>query len=131
MLINKNAFTLIETLFVLFIMCILFSLSCNLHMPTINDQLILDEATQFLNEAKIVAMTTKETVTVKVSGHNLSYTSNDHNSNLTLEEITFDTYQFTLNNMGNIKTAKTINCKVHQNKYSFVYQLGSGYFYVK
>ncbi len=131
MSINKNAFTMIETLFVLFIMCILFALSLNLHMPTVKDEIILDEATQFLIEAKLIAMTSKETVTVKVNGHNLSYTCNDYDNQLTLDEITFETYQFTLNNMGNIKTAKKINCKVNQKNYSFIYQLGSGYFYVQ
>ncbi|MCD7950855.1 MAG: type II secretion system GspH family protein [Erysipelotrichaceae bacterium] len=131
MLTKRNGFTLIETLFVLFIMCILFSLSLNLHMPSINDDIILDEVSQFLNEAKLVAMTSKETVTVKVSGHSLSYSSEDNDNQLSLDEITFETYQFTLNSMGNIKTAKTLNCKVNQNSYRFVYQLGSGYFYVQ
>ncbi|MCD8027839.1 MAG: type II secretion system GspH family protein [Erysipelotrichaceae bacterium] len=131
MLIKKNGFILIETLFVLFIMCILFSLSLNLHMPSVSDDFILNEASQFLNEAKLVAMTTKNTVTVNVSDSNLSYTSEDNDNQLTLDEITFETYQFTFNNKGNIKTAKTIKCKINQKSYRFIYQLGSGYFYVQ
>ena len=60
MLTNKG-FTLIETLFVLMIICILSSLSMNLHMPRKSEEVSLAEIESFIREAQFIAMNQKVT----------------------------------------------------------------------
>lgn len=61
MLTNKG-FTLIETLFVLMIICILSSLSMNLHMPRKSEEVSLAEIESFIREAQFIAMNQKVTI---------------------------------------------------------------------
>ena len=85
MLTNKG-FTLIETLFVLMIICILSSLSMNLHMPRKSEEVSLAEIESFIREAQFIAMNQK---------------------------------------------VKTLTYHAPSKNYHFVFQIGSGAFYVQ
>lgn len=131
MLANKG-FTLIETLFVLFIICILSTLSMSLHIPQKNIQQNLQEICSFLNQAKMEAMVSKQTVKIIFSHDSISYSNLSCNQTYQLADGTFfDEYTFTFNGNGNIKTAKTLLYHTPEKSYRFVYQVGSGCFYVE
>lgn len=131
-MLNNKGFTMIETLFVLSIICILSLLTMNLHMPSKNDEVIIQEISTFFHQAKMTAMVYKETVQVSTTHHQLSYTCASTNKTYQLyDDSYFEDYQFTYNEFGHIKTAKTLNYYLHQKDYQFVFQVGSGCFYVR
>lgn len=131
MLTNKG-FTLIETLFVLFIICVLSSISLTLHLPQKSNETCIQEITAFLNKAKLEAIVSKQTVTVQFLHNQIIWNSSDKEEHYQLNEHTyFDSYKMTLNSSGNIKTAKTIIYHTPERNFRFVYQIGSGCFYVE
>ena len=131
-MLNNKGFTMIETLFVLSILCILSLLTMNLHIPSKNDEMIIQEISTFFHQAKMTAMIYKETVQVSTSRNQLSYTCGSTSKTYQLNDDSyFNDYQFTYNEFGNIKTAKTLNYYLHQKDYQFVFQVGSGCFYVR
>lgn len=129
---STKGFTMIESLFVILIMCILFTISTTVHIPQKTEQMIIKEISQFLNEAKLTAMTVKEDITISFDQSTIIY-QNDHIfQQLSLDEETqFETYELTFNAMGHIDGAKSIHCTINNNDHTFVYQLGCGYFYVQ
>lgn len=131
-MLTDKGFTLIETLFVLFIVCMLSMISMTLHMPKKSDNVQLKEVVSFLNEAKLTAMTYKHTVTLKFSGSTVSYQCISKQKNYELgENVYFENQQMTFNDFGNIKGAKTVVLHTSHKNYRFVYQVGSGCFYVE
>lgn len=50
---DKSGFTMIETLFVLMIMCMLFCLSWRIHLPVKNDHTKIEEITRFFISGEI------------------------------------------------------------------------------
>ena len=129
---SNKGFTLIEMLFVLMVICILSTLTMNLHLPQKSDDVMINEISFIINQAKTNAMIYKESVTLEFTNNNLLVTSNHFNDNYTLpENASFEEYSFTYNEFGNIKTAKKISFCVNKNEYFFVFQVGSGSFYVK
>lgn len=132
LMLNRKGFTLIETLFVLSIICILCVLTMTLHIPQKSEKVELNEIVSFLNEAKMNAMISKQTTTIHFSHHQITYSSAHQQKSLKLnKENSFEDYQMTFNENGNIKTAKTILYHTKNHDYRFVYQVGSGCFYVE
>lgn len=131
MLTNKG-FTLIETLFVLMIICILSSLSMNLHMPRKSEEVSLAEIESFIRGAQFIAMNQKVTITLQFSFHQITYHGSDHEGSYQLPENSyFETHTLTFNEMGHIKGAKTLTYHTSSKNYHFVFQIGSGAFYVQ
>jgi prepilin-type N-terminal cleavage/methylation domain-containing protein len=131
MLMNKG-FTLVETLFVLFVICILSTLSLTLHMPQKSESMLVQEIIGFLNEAKLTAMTYKQTVTLTFSNSEIVYHSADFNKEYQLyDQSFFEPHEMTFNLSGNIKGAKTVVLHTSKKQYQFVFQVGSGCFYVR
>ena len=129
---TNNGFTMIETIFVLSILCILSLLTMNLHIPSKNDEMMIQEISSFFHQAKMTAMIYKETVQVSMNHHQLSYTCTSTNKTFQLNDDSyFEDYQLTYNEFGHIKTAKTLHYHLHQKDYQFVFQVGSGCFYVR
>ena len=58
-MLNKAGFTMIETLFVLVIICMMFCISMRIHVPQKSDTVKINEMIQFLYQAKLTAMTQK------------------------------------------------------------------------
>lgn len=131
MLTNKG-FTLIETLFVLFIICMLSMISMTLHMPQKSADVQIKEIVSFLNEAKLNAMTYKQTVTLKFNESSVSYQCLNRQRDYELnQQLYFDNHQMTFNDFGNVRGAKTVILHTQNKNYHFVYQVGSGCFYVE
>ncbi len=131
-MLNKSGFTMIETLFVLMIMCMLFCLSMNIHIPQKSHTKKIEEITHFLYQAKLSAMSQKHTVTVTFSSNDISFESNDVSHSFLLDDNdSFEEYQLSFNLNGNISGAKTLTYHCGNQTYEFVYQIGSGTFYVR
>ena len=123
-MLTNRGFTLVETLFVLFIICMLSLLTMTLHLPNKNNQVII--------QAKLEAIVSKKTVTVQFLKDKVLWKTTDKEKNYQLSENTyFDSYKMTFNSAGHIKTAKTVTYHTLQQDFQFVYQVGSGCFYVQ
>lgn len=132
LILTNRGFTLIETLFVLLVICLLMTISMTLHIPSKTENMRIDEIVLFLKEAQLYAMTSKEMVKVSFDYQIIRYESLSLQKEYHLDENTyFDAYSFTFNNEGHIKTAKTVWYHTPLQDYAFVYQIGSGYFYVQ
>ena len=132
LMLNKKGFTLIETLFVISIICILSVLTMGYSLPEKKDDHYIQEMILFLNEAKLQAMTNKQTVTIQFTQSQISYSYGHVQKEYKLKQGTyFDDYQLTFNAYGHIKTAKTLAYHMQDKIYQFVYQVGSGYVYVR
>ena len=131
MLTNK-AFTMIEMIFVLSIICILYMFTIYYKSPSIKDENINYIITQKLFKAKMHAINYKEKTKISFNESSLCIESNFYNETYSLPEgFTFDTYSFTYNQYGRIKTAKTVTFHGIKKDYIYKFQLGTGYFYVQ
>lgn len=83
------------------------------------------------DEARAMAIVEKDTVKVSVSNHRIDLIGKE-NKTLNLEEgYQFLTnHTFTYNDHGRIKIAKTLVLKTPHHTRKFVFQLGSGAYYV-
>ena len=114
---DKSGFTMIETLFVLMIMCMLFCLSWRIHLPVKNDH---------------TAMNLKTQVTVTFASDFIQYEWEESSQTFTLDSNdSFESHQLTFNENGNIQGAKTLTYYCGSQVYTLVYQIGSGSFYVQ
>ncbi len=129
---DKSGFTMIETLFVLMIMCMLFCLSWRIHLPVKNDHTKIEEITRFLYQAKLTAMNLKTQVTVTFASDFIQYEWEESSQTFTLDSNdSFESHQLTFNENGNIQGAKTLTYYCGNQVYTLVYQIGSGSFYVQ
>lgn len=129
---NKSGFTLIETLFVFMIMCMLFVLSFHIHIPQKSDTVKIEEITRFLNQAKMTAMNQKNQVKVIFGADEILYECQDISEKYVLDtQDSFVPYELTFNENGNIHGAKTLTYYCGQHQYHLVFQIGSGSFYVE
>lgn len=129
---DKSGFTMIETLFVLMIMCMLFCLSWRMHLPVKNDHTKIEEITRFLYQAKLTAMNLKTQVTVTFASDFIQYEWEESSQTFTLDSNdSFESHQLTFNENGNIQGPKTLTYYCGSQVYTLVYQIGSGSFYVQ
>lgn len=132
MLTNKRGFTLIEMLFVLMIICLLSSLSITIYIPHKTDAICVQEISHFFSNAKLYAMVHKQKIMIDINSHIISYSINQKNYQYQLMEGTsIDNYELSFNEYGHIQGAKTLTYHGLEDDYSFVFQVGSGYFYVE
>ena len=131
-MLTSKGFTLIETIFVLAIICILSLLIMGFHQPQKNEKMIIEEVKSFVNQAKLYAMVSKQTVTLEFEKDRLYYSSLDKEKEYLLDDDTyFDSHELSFNENGNINGAKTVNFYCHNKRYHFVFQVGSGSYYVQ
>lgn len=129
---TNKGFTLIETLFVLFIICILSSLTMGLHVPSKSDQTVIEEVSQLLNQAKMNSIVYKEKTYITFSNSYVSIQSDHLQYLYQLPKYTyFHNYQLSYNEFGNIKLAKKVLYYGKTKTYSFVFQIGNGSYYVQ
>ena len=116
----SNGFTMIQTLFVLMIICILaiqvrpYRPNIRLFMKQILDQSIVMHEKAMVEKRDVMVVWSSHSVSL--DGHTISYPSG----------ITCDAATYHYNAKGNISSALTITC--HQGKKSnrLIFQLGSG-----
>lgn len=129
---NNKGFTLIESLFVLFIISISCFLCMSFHVPTYQDEIYIHQISEFLHYTQIKAMQTKQSTTLMFRKKYIkAISSNESKTYYLPRNIWFEKYDIHFNAYGHIKGAKTMTMHSLQNEYYFVYQVGSGMFYVR
>lgn len=127
----KKGFTVIEMLFVLSITVLLSSLCMTFKTRSISEEEEVALIRNLFDEARMMAIVEKETVKVSVSNEQIDLIGHDKKT-LKLEKgYKFLTnHVFTFNDHGRIKIAKTLILKTPDHTKKFVFQLGSGAYYV-
>ena len=132
LMLKNDGFTMIETLFVLFVICILSCLTIRLHIPSQNDDIMIENLSQLLNQAKMNAMIYKEKTYISFQKRKLFIQSIHFNKEYFLrKDLSFESHEMSYNEYGNINKAKRIHLYSKQRTYSFVFQIGSGSYYVQ
>lgn len=129
---TKQGFTLVETLFTLVILCMMSLMTMTFHHIEYRDELYIDQISQFLRSAQLNAMSNKGDVSVYFKRQSIEIKSDDFSRTYHLpRHIWFDKHQLKFNEYGHIYNAKSIKMHSHTQTFSFVYQVGSGFFYVQ
>lgn len=133
MLANRKGFTLVEMIFVLAITVIISSITLAFRKPKASAQAQIALVTHAFQLARSQAMVKHETVKVVCDSNRVEISSNQFEKEVVLaNDYQFlNHYQFTFNASGHIKIAKTIRLSSPGRIYEFVFQLGSGVFYVQ
>ena len=108
-----------------------FCFTCRL--PKVSDDEELNLIVNVLTYARMHASTKKETTDVDVSDKSLHIYSEHMNREIHLGQgyRFLACHHFSYNNTGRIKHAKTIKLETPHKRYDFIFQLGSGTFYVE
>lgn len=130
-LMYKRGFTVIEMLFVLSITVLLSSLCMTFKTRSVSEEEEIALIRNLFDEARMMAIVEKETVKVSVSNDQIDMIGHEKKT-LKLEAgYKFLTnHMFTFNDHGRIKIAKTLVLKTPEHTKKFVFQLGSGAYYV-
>lgn len=129
---NNHGFTMIEMLFVFFIILMLSTLTMTLHIPQKTDIHHVQDISLCLYQAKLNSMIHKETTDVTFDDDSLFIESEHYTYQYTLDQdCSFENYHFSYNDLGHIKRAKTVQFYGNDKNYAFVFQVGSGSFYVQ
>ena len=127
----KKGFTVVEMLFVLSITIFLSSLCLSLHTRNISEEEEIQLIKALFDEARVMAIVNKKTVKVAVTSRQVDLIGDDSKTIQLEQGYRFLTsHMFTFNEYGHIKIAKTLVLKTPDHLKKFVFQLGSGAFYV-
>lgn len=128
-MLNKDGYTLIESLLVLFIISMLLLIfpfmsfqnksSLNIQMNTIH---------AFLLRMQSFAMKDKHNITVNISGNTIS---SEQSSLELVKGISCNSSSVVFHPNGNVQRAQTIQCTFKDTQKDLVVLLGSGRMYVK
>jgi len=129
---SRKGFTLVEMMVVLSVTLVTAAIGM-CYRPArvpVDQEVRLLEA--FFLEARARALAEKDTVSVRVSGDEVAASSSGWDDEITLSSgYRFTTaHSFSYNAKGHIKIAKTLKLKTPEGTLKFVFQLGSGTFYV-
>lgn len=131
-MLNSKGFTLIEMLLVLSIIMMTSAFSLKYHIPDIDTKKYIDQISDFIYEAKMNAIVTKEKTEIRLYDSCLKYRSRSNQSTLEMDGVVYcSSYEFSFNENGNIYKAKTISYWINGEKIDFVFQVGSGCFEVR
>lgn len=130
-MLSKKGFTLVESLFVITIMMVMTLLSVNTHPFSINVDNHLNTISLFLLEAKTHAMIYKEDVNISFYDNCIDVSSIHLNKQFEINEGIFTKHNFSYNKLGHIVNPKSIHLIYNNQKYTFVFQIGAGCFYVQ
>lgn len=133
MLHNKRGFTLLEMMFVLSITLILAALGFRFHMPKVPETQEVRLLSDTFKNARMKACALKEKQTIDVEETDIYiYDSHDSHHIKLAKGYRFETtHTFSYNTSGRIKRPKTLILEGPKHSYRFVFQIGSGTFYVK
>ncbi|MDQ0362956.1 hypothetical protein [Breznakia pachnodae] len=128
MRVNREGFTLIQTLFVFVIIG-----SIAVLIPSqVNSKVLLrfecEKLKDYLLQAQIEAIENKEQVVVNIEGSSIMI----NERTISLSNSTMcTTHEISFNERGNVNMAQTILCKSADSQKEVVINLGSGNIYVK
>ena len=127
-----KGYTLIEMLYVLSVVTVMMLIGISNYEFQMSDEIIVEQITQFFKESKTYAIANHCNVNISIRKDCIIRNSNQYLDQLSLKKGYFSKdYDFHFNHNGNIKTARTISYFSENYKYDFVFQVGSGSFYVK
>lgn len=129
---NKHGFTLIETLFVLSIICLSSLITMSVHIPHQSDRSIIQEVSQIFFQSHMNSIINKEKTRISLLSKRIKVESIHYQKTYQLPSNTsFAQHEFSYNENGHISSAKTLFFHGQQKDYHFVFQVGSGTFYVQ
>lgn len=128
MRVNREGFTLIQTLFVF----VIIGSVVILILSQVNSKVLLrfecEKLKDYLLQAQIEAIENKEQVVVRVEGSSIMI--NERTINLSNNTMC-TTHEISFNGRGNVNMAQTVLCKSVDSQKEIVINLGSGNIYVK
>ena len=130
-ILNNSGFTLIEILFVVSIMMFICLIELNIRPYQINVDNEINNISLFLLEAKSNAMIHKEDVEISFCDNYIDVTSNHLNKQYVSKTGYFTRYKLSYNEQGHIVNPKSIYFFSNNHKFTFVFQIGTGCFYVE
>lgn len=130
-MLNKKGFTLVEMLFVISIILMMWLFTMSIHPLKINEKVILNDISLFINEAKTHAMFKKETVELVFNKNKVKAMSSTFNKTYTLNHGKFLSHTLSFNEFGHIINPKSVYVLFDKQDYQIVFQIGAGSFYVK
>jgi prepilin-type N-terminal cleavage/methylation domain-containing protein len=134
MLRDHHGFTLIEMIFVLAITVVLASFGFLFHTPHVSDEDEIRMVSNIFSQARLQACAMKERQYVVCKDDDLQVSSTSGTIHITLNKgyHFVEDHDFYYSNKGHIRKPKTVYLKSPSDKiYAFVFQLGSGTFYVR
>ena len=130
---NRGGFTLVELMLVLSLTLVLASIGFLFHPPTLNSDAQIRLLASTFKKARMKACALKEKQTVDVSDRDVYVYDTHDDCHLRLPHgyhfLTDHTFSY--NAAGHIKKPKTLVLQAPHRHYRFVFQLGSGTFYVQ
>ena len=130
-MLNKKGFTLIECMFVMSVSVIMIVLSFYIRTIPLNHNVIINDISLFINQAKTHAMIYKEKVNIYFAESSIQVNSIHLNDSYELRQGHFSKHSFSYNENGHIVYPKSVNLYINNKVYKFVFQIGSGMFYVE
>ena len=134
MRLDHRGFTIVEMLFALAITLVLASFGFLFHTPHVSDEDEIHLISNTFSQARLQACAMKQKQHVTCKGDDLYVSNTSGETHITLNKgYRFLTdHDFYYNNKGHIRRPKTIQLKSPNDRiYDFVFQLGSGTFYVQ
>lgn len=130
---TEHGFTLIEMMLVLSLITSMSLLVMMQRPVTISTQDEIIAISQTFDQARMYALTHKETVKIAVTKHQINLSSAHYQQTYRLHKpyAFTNSHSFSYNSSGHIKIAKTLKLKTPDGSKSFVFQLGSGAYYVQ
>ena len=130
-MLNNKGFSLVEILFVVSVIIALSLLTLTIRPVKISETIIVNNVTLFINQAKTHAMVFKENVDIKFNKNKVTATSSTFNRTYQLSRGSFTQHNLSFNKFGHIVNPKSVYLYFGEKEYKFVFQIGSGSFYVQ
>lgn len=131
-MLKTKGYTLIEMLFVISLMSMLSLITINNHELRMNNKDTIEHISLFFIKAKSHAIVNKEQVDIVVKHNKIKIECLHMNNIYHINQGLFlDSHKFHYNEKGHIYKAKTLSLKLNNHLYDYIFQLGSGTFYVK
>ena len=128
---NNKGFTLLESLLVIGIICIISVLTLYIPHTQISHDTLIQDISLFINEAKAHAMVYKEKVKISFQKNTIKASSLHYNQSYHLKDGHLSSHTLTYNSSGNIINPKSVILYFDDCYYRFVFQIGAGSFYVE
>lgn len=130
---TEKGFTLIEMILVLSLITSMSLLVMMQRPVTVSTHDEIIAISQTFDQARMYAITHKETVKITVTKHQIDFSAGHCQQTYRLHKhyAFTNSHSFSYNSSGHIKIAKTMKLKTPEGTKSFVFQLGSGTYYVQ
>lgn len=133
---SNKGFTLVEMIFVLFVITLLTMLSftfsrTSVRKPQVKE--IYHEISSIIEEARSVALSTRSRVDLQITEYTIGYQSSQQSRSITLPKGVFFILSKTIyfNKKGTVNQGNRIALQVDNQQYNIIFNVGSGNFYLQ